>query len=587
VSDKEVNILVDARPVGDVKKPFADLKAGADAADEALIKPRNRLKEIGGELRSTEKGVKNFQGGLVGLAASASLVDERLAKATAALGTLHSATQLFRGAGMLAGVGGVGGLLAPLAAGIAAVGAVALATSPKLQESLGGAMYRMSDAAKEATAQLQRLRQAQEDLATARQFGGGTLAEEAKVQGELGVRRPFAERIRSLTEHRARAEDRSWILGLAPDRGFDPTREALGRIGQSPLDPNATAAGLLGREGALRGLAGTEFRTPPELRREQFVENRAGERAQKEVEALQGKLADFEERQGIAKRLGEFARTRNRFEALWQEAGGGKGLKGAAPELDRLQRQMRQNAPEEARLRAQLGGRAINVTGAEGADLHRQLQEAEDRLAASKEKTLEIQHRINTAQVENLKAIQASAAEQAKLAAQAVREEEAKLRGNKIGLGLMSGEDLLQAQHVSRKIAAGQKLGEADIKFARGLDIFKPALEQQGLHQAEGSSVIQEILKNVGADQRVQQAKEAQAALVKLDAELKHQIDVKLTADAAQVAQQIQERIVPGLSKSIEEATKALAFSLEQHLGQKVKQMILEMRRNEEANKNK
>src|SRR3954471_15457021 len=98
---KDVIARVRAKVDGSVRTAFGEISTGAKGAEAALAgveqKGKSGLSSLANELRKTDRGFKQLQGGMFGLLASASLLDERFGKGLAIVGVAHSATMSVRG----------------------------------------------------------------------------------------------------------------------------------------------------------------------------------------------------------------------------------------------------------------------------------------------------------------------------------------------------------------------------------------------------------------------------------------------------------------------------------------------------------
>ncbi|MBL8796680.1 MAG: hypothetical protein JNM56_22450 [Planctomycetia bacterium] len=616
MAEQSLTVKVEAKGVGDLGAPFKKLKDGAKEAHLSL----QSMSAGAGRVKESIEGIKS---GLLGLSVSSNLLPASIGKAANALNALGSAAALLKGAGGLGSglVGAVGGgPLALLAGGITALGSAAVLASPKLQDTLGDALLQVTGQAEEMEAALKRAKDRLDDIRKARSLGIGTAEEENKARLRLSVEGPGRDRQRSLEEQRTRMESRAAGLAQFPDTEFD----IFGDDRLKDLKPMDAAGGSLAalRENleTLQGAAATPL-LPASLLRQEMEEEavrkllagqasdanarrddvlqrfevtkRHGEAGLK-LDAVNAQIEAEKNKGSEAQGLGFFLRTQLRgytdedlksardlnesgrsnfldqqLFGYFEDGGGREGKK-----LQALRAQAAGLEQERASALSALNGRKF-TTGAEVEDVLKQQEAAADRLRAQEEKLLAVKQQINRAEIDSLKNIQQSVEAQKKLAAEAVKQQEASIRGAKIGFAV-DQDDKLQALSVSRKIKAGRELSEEDIKFARGNDLLREFGDKAALARADRDPVIQEILKNIGAQEKLSGLKQAEAALVKLDTNIKHDIQVKVEASAQELAGELNNKVVPAITKAIEDLGRTISTMLEVRMSGEIQKAFWE-----------
>lgn len=526
MSDQNVTVRVEAKGVGDLGKPFDDLSGGARKAE-------NTLKGLSKEVGQFSKGVGNIQSGLLGLSIGAGALPESVGKAVVSLNLLSSTARALKGVALVgAGTGLGAGVLGGLAVGVTALGAAAVIASPSLQNKLGGAILSVTGKAKEAEEAIKRMMLAGQEIRLARGMGVGTLAEENKSAAEIGIRRPYLGRIADLKQQSAGLDSSAALLRGFPNRGYDPTQEALGNLGRRPED---FAENLR----TLKGLQQRPFRDfNPALRREQFGE-------QDSLEYLKGRkglaasaLGDIEERQRLQARLMDISGTgKNRVAMTPEERGA---------ESQRIVGRMKELG----------GGSAKPPTAADAQEARNQLDAANEKVIQQTERVEQVKRRVAQAEADHLKMIQGSVVEQRKLAEETIRSEQARLKGLKVGLAFEDPGSLRKIADISRKIAGGEELSRGELEFAKTKDVFNEKVTDIGERKAAGSPIIKEILQNVGAEKKLEEAQKAKEAFIKLDTELKTQVDVRLKLDVEEANKAITEAIKPVIADAVKDLKK-------------------------------
>lgn len=597
MSDRSLLLRIDAKPTSGLDKPFKEMGKAAETAN-------NRLKGMTEQAGRFKESLSSIRGGLAGLSVSGVLPGS-IGKMADQLTALSSAAEALKGTGGL--ISGLGltkaaalaavPVLAKVGAAVAAIGAAAVIASPQLQDTLGGALHKLSEDGKEQLALMARLKQAHSEIGEARRFGIGTAKEEALAQAELSVRRPIEQKIDSLEEQRARTLDRAEALRrFGGDEPFSKTQDTLNSLRPDDLKGNLAK---------LKGLADTPYQTPASLKRSLFEEERATTRARDWASELQDKSMDMQERHEGSKAMGARIAAQESFEQRKAELADKFHLSG--PAVERMLQKGREGklggADEEFVAMVQRANEAKDsidaqrrteesllrgrkpVTATEYKAFTEDLSAAKDKSTAQAEKLLQIKHQIRQAEIDHLKAIQQSTAEQAKLASEAVREMEARIKGTKLNLHFGDQNEKISLLDISRRFKEGGigSLENHELQTLRSQGLLKEEAEKEGIRRAEADPVTQEILKNLGADKKLQEAKEQEKVALKLDADIKHQIEVKVAADAAALAKDMNSQVVPSITKAIDDLGGSLGVLIEQALKRELQKALQEIRQNSKA----
>lgn len=569
--NQSLTVKVEAKGVGDLGKPFKDLKAGAEKADLSL-------KDYGKSVGKFKKDLGSLQGGLLGLSTSVDLLPKGVGKAVLSLNALGSAAAALKGAGGLAATVGGSTVLGGIAAGVLALGSAAVIASPKLQDALGKSLLSVTGQAEQMEAALKRAQDRLDEIRSARSLGVGTEKEEAAFALRQAVSGPRREQQRALGLEKVRQVARAGALEQIPDTETD--------IFGPQLADRLKPGKFLDNAATLKQAAIGPANVPAELLRQQAVAQAEQAELAKRDQAARAALADVQEREklsqqfgtagdrikGIQKSLASVGGQRDQLNAPAFATAQGASVADKNIQLRNreklnakeaaLQAELQEARAAQARAQAGLGGRKFTTEG-ETSSVIEQQEKAAAALRESNQKVLEIKQKIRQAEIDSLKTVQQQVAEQQKLAAAAVQEEEAKLKGLKSSLGLEDKESIREQLTIARKIAGGKNLSDDDIKAVRGQEIFRESLEKIGAQRTDQDKDRQELLRLLGADKKLQEAKQAQDELVKLDATVKHEIKLKVEANAGETAAEISKQVVPEIEKAIGDLSKNIEALIE------------------------
>ena len=145
-------------------------------------------------------------------------------------------------------------------------------------------------------------------------------------------------------------------------------------------------------------------------------------------------------------------------------------------------------------------------------------------------------------------------------------QEKSRLQGMKENFGMQIPMHRQAGLHVARKLAGGQELTAKELEFARGnQELFGDALRKRGA--ANAGPEFEEIKRLLGLDARQKQAEEAR---VKLDQQIKIQVDMNAQA----VAQQVTQQIVPAVAQAMQEARVGILAEVTRQLVEMARQRV-------------
>jgi hypothetical protein len=594
-----------ARLSGQAKAAAKDVESVGPAAEKATAVAGRGLSGFAGDLRKTDRGVKFLEQGLLGLAATGGAVDERFAKMTFGLYAMHSAAQTMRGLSMATTglhVGAVGLLpvLGGIAAGIAAVGAVAVSASPKLQNSLGSALFEMTEHGKAQIAMLNRMKATLMETAAARGLGIGTAKEEAA----FATRAPFMATARGGYDRLADIQTRLQAARLFPDRAFDPQREALqaagidvsrlmsgGQLGIGRGELGTAQAGLAG---LIHGRIGG-FRPDAGLLREQYEAGGALQQAGGRVAALQRERADFQRRERLTKDISEHELINlreNLIPAARADAGKfsmwkllnwdlyGEGdlfTKGGTPEQFRLKGlQDRQKALEgggsgRARIAAAAGGFRPTLAG-EGEDIDKRMADALKEQEQAYNRVLDIQKRISQAKVDDLKTLREESRERSKSYEAAIHSEQQRLRGLTGSLANATPGELAGLMSAGQQLRAGGQIsGDTRDLLNRFGGVTGEALGAYDYKRGAANPDVARVMDIFGTGDQLTRLQQA----TKFEANIQNKLEVSLKDLQVTAGNELGKQLADGLKPIIEKVVKEALESSQRAVERAAKQEVL------------
>lgn len=593
---KDIKIRLEAVSAGG--NAFEQVAAGAGKIEKAA----NQAKAATEGLSS--KGLASLKTSLGEVARGSGILDERL---------------MILGRG-LAGLGpaaaAAAGPLAVAGAAVVALGSAAIATSPKLQDGLGRALYGISDEAKRATANIQRMQgalMASTSLATTTGFRTSR-AEEGGTDylgpgAQYRISKPFNDTIRDLREQQAGLGDASRAARMfpqAPTAAFDRAtalsnageRISYGLTGPGGLNVGDVTGGLAD----LRKTVGGGIATPNESRAA-YMADQAAKRAQEQQAEADRKLAYAQSQSGAYQAHQGLLGAGVRMGLAQQQVDEGSGIgfgegfkadfksgfglwgKSAIDLKSDKERAAQGNLSAAQQRYAEAEANAAkygNNTGEGGStqDVMRARQEAleaAERARNAMKAQLEAQHALNQAKIQGLQTDLQSVSALQKNFETIRKMAQEELNAKKAGLGLMTGEDRLKMLAVSRGVKEGRDLNDEEIEFAKAhSDVFGDALRKQGMKEADANPMIKEILANVGADAKVKQAERAEQEAIKVAAEIRQKIELAVTADEA-IAEKLRTELVPRIEDSIKKLLEQLVSTLQQEIAKRFEQKDKDM----------
>ena len=305
-----------------------DILASSDSAEQALRKLSAAQKEA--DFAKMKPGIQT------GIASLEDLKKKLEETTVAAKGTGNSLGQLKK-IGRLAGLSGrafhipelkaLGGEMrlvsmaassfgAPMfavAAVIGAVGAAAVMASPKLQDTLGRALFITKEQAEATEKALRKLKDTGENLRLARSMGGGTLEESHRERALAGAAAPHLARQGALGRSREEAMARAAALTGIQVQAFDPTHQALEQLHAQALDqggPNRKPGDShLMDPAALAALANKPFQTPGLLQRQMAEAQAKLKNATKDSGQLRGRQDVLAEKADLTEKMAKGSST--------------------------------------------------------------------------------------------------------------------------------------------------------------------------------------------------------------------------------------------------------------------------------------
>ncbi len=628
---KNVVTILKVQSDRSVKEAFGSMGAGARAAqaesDKALEALKRKLEELankteetgkrGGkavmglarDMRVLDRGTMAVQHGMFGLLASASILDDRFSKGLIIAGSFHSLTQVIRGTAMslsgahLAGGGiGLAGTLGLAGAALVGFAALAVGTIPSLQNSLGKWFNSMTEDGQRAIATIKKLKELLEDNAFARSRGFGPAAVEAEATSRIGVMAPYLERQQALRAQGQNAGLQIAALGMYPGKFQEAAGTGMHK--QGDLLHEMLTQGRPGQfenqfaeaQKKIRAETFKPTEIPAELKRNQFVAGGELSIAQQEEAEAKKKLGAYEKMFQIQQKI-ELIRTREN--QLKEE--GDRGVLTSQKNRHRYRESIWGvifpigtlaenivNRPGSARFAKYTPGRDPRYRELEGQEraLGRQLPEgpppteavraqiakalaaAQERVFQALDKQRLSQEAINRLELEQLKSAQQYHAEQEKTFHAIVMQEQAKKAALTSELGLMKPEEKARALQVAQKFAGGGKVSGEEMDFARQhSSLFGEKIHEMGLAAGEKDKSTQEIMRLLGTDRRLEQAKAAEKFEATINAEIKHQIDVKIAIDEASLSKELGQKLLPLLIKAFKESERQGADAVVKEMG--------------------
>jgi hypothetical protein len=183
-----------------------------------------------------------------------------------------------------------------------------------------------------------------------------------------------------------------------------------------------------------------------------------------------------------------------------------------------------------------------------------ELQTKQQQLQEAKNQRLQIEQQTQQAIVAAGQARLNVLQQQYQAVSQIVQQEKARQQTLRENFGLMKPMDRKASLGIARKIAAGQNLTGAELEYAKGHgDLFGDSLKKIGAKNA--GPEYDEISRLLGLGERQQRA---EGERVKLEQQIKVQIDMNAKA----VASQLEEQILPKIYESMEQVKAAFLAAL-------------------------
>lgn len=565
--------------------------------EKAAAKVGGGLKGLATDFKYADRGVKQLQMGMYGLASTAGILDERLSKAMMVGMTLHSLSLGVRGASGIMHGGAMGGIasaagaaLVPLglaAAAIVGVGAAAVSASPKLQNTLGAALSNMTDRAKESLAAITALEEKLQESSFAKRLGGGTLEQEAEFARRQAIIGPMRDRAEGLHEQGRLEMEHGNAMRMFPDKPFhDPAGkfgDAQGRMSDlvhGPLVGQGDLSARIKAEQAAMRAAIDDVGSSPASERGLHEAKMTHGAAASKTETLRKQLADFERRQRLTTMqadAGELGSLPGRIKSAEAERRAATGAwfgpddqetvaRAKVRDLEQRQADLKKDESRRAKILGAAGQFEPTKHG-EGEAIAEQLAAASQREIDAQVKLKEAVDSVNMSRRDTLVIIAKEAAESEKNLRKSLAQEESRLSSQRSKMGLMATDDpatLKALAELGEKAKAGGELSAAERAFMAPHGFTADTLEKYGLGQADKND---ELLKRVGAayglDDRKKMIEGAIAFDVKLQQDLKIQVGQIQIGASKEAADALAKAILPAIQTAFEQVAKDLARKLQ------------------------
>jgi hypothetical protein len=615
VADRRLQFDLDFAPAPGSGSVFDDVAKKAAAADAPVSKLRDTVGKIGPAAGSASAGVAGFSGPpLQGI----NRLNEGVSRLTGGLGFLVGQVPALRGLqaslasvsgtatvfGQLAGgAGGAGagigaGVFGAVAAAVAAIGAAAVLASPRLQGDFGNALLEVSGKAKQLRDSLRGILELQKDLASQRIFGV-QYGDQLQRQREALIA-PFEDRQRQSRLEIERREATARSVERFPEQALPFRARALQQAGEGlgiALGNQYAPAGDILAQAYRVGTAAGAGPDPATAQQRTLLQARTEQQAaDRELEAARARAANVRRLTANAAELAAAARNRTQarldVEAAQQEYGeyfsttSLKQFQSAGParrNLEIARRRERETQGEFERTQARFGALDTNVQAGEADRAAKAVAQAEERAAAAANARREAEVAANRATVEGLRQVHANLETNLKSVRDFIRAEKERIAGAEERLGLSTPEERLKALEVSRKLKRGEQLTPEELQTAgANRDIFGPQLRELGQKNALNDPVVQEILRNANAQKRLNEAKQAEQALIKVEAKLVEEIKVSVAA-GDQLEAALNRAVIPLLKATIEQAATEVARSIARQVAEEFAKKMEEIRAQQNA----